>query len=497
MANNMPVTYICPIFYDGVQVEQFTVESMYVQRECNGDRCQGRGPRLRFLTKDGVSAAASVSFNDTPYTLYVQSSRNGAVSNTANDWYVLAIKGGLVTDGAGTVTREWGTETTGLTSEPLRFDFVPPSLDGAQIEIGGEPVVANRMYSAASGNRFGLRGVSDHGVGVDSTGIRIDVGNCPDKLVDVGGESVDRSIDEWQPLFRNVRSIGDLPEDDAIRSRYTDRGGVDCYVAALGAVADRLGNTINNWRTAEDRLQTAPFGVDKTPPDLSNVRLDGRDRVRNVGDIRIRFNAVDPALESGDVGTGVSAEASSVRVPGLGSVGPVRISAGGSGLGSLNLLPSAGEWTLVVEVADHAVPPNRSRSRTALKVSYDGTPPTVQDTVARWMFRSSRNYIDLSVTNRVSDDTAIRKTTVSVRNITGENASCSLDAPDIGRWSHLRRTVRDSTETAFTFTDSLRIQSIGISTMENLCVLFSARDDFGNRMTAPLQYIQVRWRWND
>ena len=491
---------VCPVSYTGTQVGQFTLES----------KCINAAARLRSETQTRTRCTPlnlttddrTIRFNDPPYIIEIGRAQHGAMSNTANDGYVIVMTGDVVDHTGRIVTGEFGIGTANVvSSELLRFDFSPPSLADAEIRIGDERVVAGRLYSATPNKRFRLHGVvvTDHGAGVDlDTGVQIAVGDCAVNPREVNGKPIDRREQPFEPLYRDVTWIGELPEEDAVFDPDHDRGGAECYVAILARLVDRLGNAWIAWRTAEDQLQTPEFGVDKTPPVVSHLRLSRRGPFNDVADIKLRFNANDPTLSSGDDGSGVSANGAGVWVPGLGAVGPASLGPTSSGTGRVNVLPRSGTWNLAIRVADQATGANTALSQETLQIYYDGTPPVFADTVhslrGPWY---TRDYIRIRIEGSVFDDASglVRVTATARAADSNEESGCQLSDTilKLERANSISWAVNDSSRHTFAYSDSMDIASPGGLSTENLCVLIAARDRLGNVGTTTAAYYHVHW----
>ena len=70
----------------------------------------------------------------------------------------------------------------------------------------------------------------------------------------------------------DIRNIAELPEDDGVANP-SDEGGLDCYTAELQELTDAIGNS--TWLGNVRVQSAAAFGVDKTPPEVTDVEPDG------------------------------------------------------------------------------------------------------------------------------------------------------------------------------------------------------------------------------
>ncbi|MCZ0933706.1 MAG: Ig-like domain-containing protein [Gemmatimonadetes bacterium] len=248
--------------------------------------------------------------DEAPFTWEVSSGLNYAVENTAGDNEHWILSGSIIDPNGLDVTSKFTQGKRG----PLYFDFKAPArTNSSQIAISssGNPTswgpTSPSYYPDAAPNgaafRFRITEMSDMGVGhVYGSTSAIAVGDCS-----VRGNDDTRGSTAFTPLdeFDNVTHISQLPEEDPDRDAVNDGGGIDCYVAEVQSLADRLGNAVNLSRVPRIRTATT-FGVDRTPPVISRERpsdalvLNGNE---------LSFEIEDPRFESGEDGSGQRAEA--------------------------------------------------------------------------------------------------------------------------------------------------------------------------------------------
>ena len=195
---------------------------------------------------------------------------------------------------------------------PFYFDFKAPV--PGDIHIGGSSVVAGTHYSDKaypdkSTNTIALSSVTDMGAGVDSATIMIAVGDCSaaDNNVAVpAAQMPDRKDPEmkFDAEYPSVSHISDLAEEDANRDGPgKDSKRLDCYVAELTALADKLGNEFDGGKTPAGWKQTFNFGVDKTAPSMTEERPRNGFVFNELPELDFVFD--NPDLGSGDAGTDI------------------------------------------------------------------------------------------------------------------------------------------------------------------------------------------------
>ncbi len=235
---------------------------------------------------------------------------NSAVENQpgANEYWI--ENRGLIKNADGLdVTGEFRGDETAKKG-PFHFDFRAPRInqDGTSAIVVSGPFgtggaranadISDGDYFSKNSNttpRLVVSNVVEMGVGgVDET---IAVGDCS---VAANTDNAARGTD-FVAVYDDVRNISELPEDDS-ESELSDDGGIDCYVAELQAMQDAIGNA--TWLGGStERIQSGgEFGVDHTAPEVSRLNPD-EEVVLSVD--AVTFEAEDPALETGEDGSGL------------------------------------------------------------------------------------------------------------------------------------------------------------------------------------------------
>ena len=316
------------------------------------------------------------------------------------------------------------------------------------VELRGGGVVPQRFY---------VNNVWEAGSGLVSRGIS--VGDCDVKAnTDAGARG---TATPFVAIVDAASGIGDLPEEDALQDGF-DRAGVNCYVAELQTMTDRLGNDARALiESFGVRVQgDAPFGVDRTAPEISDQEPDEPVALRNtlaVGSdppvagtdlATLTFSTADPKLESGDPGTGVVAD--SIRVYTGTSFSSTRRTWGNYLLANnpqrstqdpatygaitergdvtvyLDSLAEGRTHTVNVHVPDDASP--RNWARTTFTFTLDNTAPgwvASDGTSSGTMNARTATAVDLRVVGTVSDASVIDDAVLTVR--AGSAGSCSHD----------------------------------------------------------------------
>ncbi|MDE2879114.1 MAG: hypothetical protein OXO55_09430, partial [Gemmatimonadota bacterium] len=202
---------------------------------------------------------------------------------------------------------------------PFQFDFSAPRLndDDGDSEVaisyvtGGRRVT--RSIGSATGNMFSPGSSSSPARLVVSDVAEAGVGGV-NEVIAVGDCTIAANTDSRSSTdfvagdgMDDIRNIAELPEDDA-EANPGDEGGLDCYTAELQELTDAIGNS--TW-LGNVRIQSAAaFGVDKTPPEVTDVEPEGEVVFKGRGTTAsptaefIFFDANDPDLETGDEGSG-------------------------------------------------------------------------------------------------------------------------------------------------------------------------------------------------
>ncbi|MCY3598822.1 MAG: Ig-like domain-containing protein [Gemmatimonadetes bacterium] len=302
---NVNTFHACPVAYDGT-----TAGSVAIQAKVTGPEAApltSAPPALAFYARGNTPQnGRPLADDEAPFTWEVSSSLNFAVENTAGENEHWILSGSVIDPNGLDVTSKFEQGMSG----PLYFDFKAPArTNSSEIAISNSGNPANwestevRYYSDGSpANRFRITEMSDMGVGhVSGSTSAIAVGDCS-----VPGNADTRGSTAFTPLegLDNVTHVSQLAEEDPRKDPVNDGGGIDCYVAEVQALADRLGNAVNLSRVARIRTKT-DFGVDRTAPVISRER-PSEALVLNPDGATLFFEVEDPRFDSGEDGSGVN-----------------------------------------------------------------------------------------------------------------------------------------------------------------------------------------------
>lgn len=488
----------CPIAYSGREYSRLTIRA-FLRNLANKRRGATKNPvELKFEreeeflpTPDSTSAV-----NVPPAIWTIDRERNSLIENTLNDEYWISVEetpyGGVDEPSPG------GAElrTSGMVG-PLRFDFVGPTPAArAEIQVNGKAVVKNTHYSIGA-VRF--RGAVDYGSGIDNDATRISVGACELNPVEVDGVPVDRTAVEFVPLYENVRHVRGLAEEDAYLTSdgYPDEGGVDCYVAELTALVDRLGNTWAGEADPSSWFRTPNFGVDRTPPRFDRIRVNRDGIFDDAADARIHFEVRNRDLSSGDRGTEIAENGFDVYTrPSFRDLHleSSRSSAVIRGTVTFGSQPPSGSYRVAVVGRDSAVPPNRSVA--SVLVLIDHTPPsfrglggtnTLVYATGDTTLIQFRGIVEEALSFPV-------EATFTVRKNLADRSVCDLSTDPQLRSSRARRIrLRRSSRVEVRDTTIVVRAPAEPSGIEDLCILVEAEDDLRNSASATVTRFAVDW----
>ena len=307
--------HACPVSYMGTMVGSMQLGSIHTNTArppVMTDPQPGPGEGLLSFRRANGRPHDPVD-DEAPFTWPISLSwwtGNSAVENMpgANEYWI--ENRGLIKNADGLdVTGEFRGDETAKAG-PFHFDFRAPRINEggtSAIVVSGpfgaggaraNSVIADGHYYSDASNttpRLIVSNVEEMGVGgVDET---IAVGDCS---VSANTDKAARGT-AFVAVYDDVRNISELPEDDS-ESELSDDGGIDCYVAELQAMQDAIGNS--TWLGGStERIQSGgEFGVDRTPPEVSRLNPD-EEVVLSVNSIN--FEAEDPALETGEDGSGL------------------------------------------------------------------------------------------------------------------------------------------------------------------------------------------------
>lgn len=351
---------------------------------------------------------------------------------------------------------------------------VPPTL-AAEIQINGNSIAAGTSYSEHPDNKFTVSGIIDEGVGVDRRAIRIDVGDCAMNPAD---ESINRSEAPFISLYENVQTIFDLPEEDALLTGTgrTDDHGVDCYVAELISMHDRLGNT---W-TDTISLQTKNFGVDKQSAVIDDIRVD-ESTLNSIPEIRFRIR--DPPLASGDDGTPVLDDSARATIRDSIEVGRFSfdLSQSRRATALLTELSGDGAYTVQLAILDSAKPPNVATA--SVQLTYDRSAPILSKLRGPNTLIYASGSITLQVSGSVQDAVAgVDDIDLQVRNNSATPRTCDSNDRRLPTSRGGTKRIRGRSRKSVAFDETLTLQPprSNLTAPEPLCVFARASDAFGN-----------------
>ena len=308
---NVNMFHACPVAYDGTVVGSMQLSTVVTDTEQNP--VEAPGPTFR--TRRG--GPAFPVDDEAPFTWSIITdwwSGNHAywsegAENVPGETETWIVNSGIITDpnglDVGSKFRSAGEAKLG----PLHFDYRAPntSSDDSQISISrlssGAPVYgptsAAYYYDGTGSNpmRLWISDMTEGGVGhVYGTTSAIAVGDCSVRAnADTRGSTAFTALEGYE----NITHISQLAEEDPVRDAVNDGGGIDCYVAEVQALADRLGNAVD--LAEEPRIRTATtFGVDRTPPVISRERPS---EALVLNENALSFEIEDPRFESGEDGS--------------------------------------------------------------------------------------------------------------------------------------------------------------------------------------------------
>ena len=467
--DNMNSFSACPVSYTGTTVGELSLEGLH----------SDGGTALSFkVSKDDDGK----TIKDGPFTWNLKSENNAMVENTAGNHYMVVNTGVIKDDGGLLVTDEFRAGDP-ATAGPFQFDFKAPSADS--VTVNGENVAAGTTYSAgnkANSNKFAVAGAMDTGVGVDADMTMIAVGDCA--MNEHDPDEVDRTKVGFKAIdgYGNVKAISELAEDDGARDE--DKNGVDCYVAELAQLKDKLGNAWVGGKTPASWLQTNNFGVDKTAPVMSEADPDNGMVFSALPSPT--FDVDNPDLASGDD----SGDLSGTAKVGKEVVGDVKFDGRDNREGTVTFKDGTKAFekegakkTVVVTVSDGASPPNTD-SHTYV-FGYDKTPATF--TVSRSQGSvdvPGADAVSVSIAGALSDQSEIEKAALrlllkSAKGDAVKQCSAATDTLPTARLAKHKRNLENGSNSV-SFDETFTIKAPGTDTKgsgpENFCFVLSTED---------------------
>jgi len=480
---NVNTFHACPVAYDGT-----TAASVAIQAKVTGPEAApltSPPPALALFRSNNVNRyGVALADDEAPFTWEINSSINGAVENTAgvNEHWMLS---GTIIDpnGLDVTSRFPGQGMRG----PLYFDFKAPArTNDSEVVIGrsnsAESTTA-RYYSdgPSSSNRFWITEMSDMGVGhVYGTTSAIAVGDCS-----VRGNADTSGGTAFTPLegLDNVTHVSQLAEEDPAADPVNDGGGIDCYVAEVQALADRLDNAVNLSRVARIRTNST-FGVDRTPPVISRER-PSEALVLNPDGANLFFEVEDPRFESGEDGSGmdpdilVLAGSSNPRSNAVYWRSTATVASDGSVMIDINSNMTARfgreqQHTVYAWAGDRA----ENYSLASFTFTRDGTEPSFALTAAPTDFGLTQAAsVSVTVAGTLTDATEIRRAFLSVHHGT----ACTADTDPLAATqaaSPVRRLHNGTNK--IEFSEVFTIKKAGDIGATDYCFFLNAEDDARN-----------------
>ena len=321
---NVNSFHACPVSYMGTTVGSMQLGSIHTNTArpdpVATDPQPGAGEGLLSFRRSRSGSHAPVD-DEAPFTWSIATTSwtgNSAVENQPGENEYWIENRGLIKNGDGLdVSAEFRMDGATHKEGPFQFDFNAPRLndgDGesevaiSYVSAGSRitrSIVAGEFFSGGSSSspaRLVVSAVAEAGVG----GVNevIAVGDCTVAANTDSRTSTDFVAGDGMD---DIRNISELPEDDGVANP-GDEGGLDCYTAELQELTDAIGNS--RW-LGNVRVQSAnAFGVDLTPPEVTDVEPEGEVVFKGRGTTTsptaefLFFDANDPDLETGDPSSG-------------------------------------------------------------------------------------------------------------------------------------------------------------------------------------------------
>ncbi|MYC87373.1 MAG: hypothetical protein F4X22_03920 [Gemmatimonadales bacterium] len=311
---NVNMFHACPVAYDGTVVGTMQLTTRHTDTARPNPAPVEGATTLRFRES---RFGPDYPVKEAPFTWRAGTewwNPNLGLENMPGETETWIVNDGSITDPNGrdvSATFRAGGEEAKL--GPLHFDFkAPAAAEGAEVVIAtsNSPTHSSwvsttaRYYRPSGGSvarRFRIKGMTEMGVGhVYGTTSMIAVGDCS-----VAGNRDSRASTAFTALdgYDNITLVSQLDEEDPILNGVADGGGVDCYVAEVQSLADRLGNPTG---MSNRRIRTATtFGVDKTGPVISRLR-PSEPLVLN--EAALRFDVENPPIATGEDGSPMDTE---------------------------------------------------------------------------------------------------------------------------------------------------------------------------------------------
>ena len=490
---NVNQFHACPVAYDGTIVGSMRLSTKHTD-----------------TSQQDVEGATSLSFRESrfgpdypskeaPFTWTAGTqwwSPNHRVENIPGETETWVINDGLITDPDGRdISATFRAGGAMAMDGPHYFDFkAPVRTNDSEVVIATSNSSTHSSWTSttaryypdapagAGASRFRITELSDMGVG-HRYGMTsaIAVGDCG-----VGANADTRGSTAFVPLdgegFGNVTTISQLPEEDPNRDGVADGGGVDCYVAEVQSLADRLGNAVGLGNLPRIRTATT-FGVDRTPPVISRQRPS---EPIVLSSNMLFFELEEPRLENGEDGSqlasSVSAWAGSSN-PNSGRVYWSTSSTVGGGLTDagtveIDITPAeesffAREQSHTVYVRAHDMAHNRAS--TTFTFIRDQTEPALSlSTIPNNFGAITAASVSVAVAGTLSDATEIRRAFLSVH----KGAECMEDSDPLPA-TQVAGPVRrlDNGTNTIEFSEVFTIKQGADLGATNYCFYLHAEDD--------------------
>ena len=492
---NVNMFHACPVAYDGTVVGSMQLSTVVTDTEQN--LVDAPGPTFR--TRRG--GPAFPVDDEAPFTWSIITdwwSGNHAywsegAENVPGETETWIVNSGIITDpnglDVGSKFRSAGEAKLG----PLHFDYRAPntSSDDSQISIsrlsGGAPVygpTSQAYYYDGTGSnpmRLWISDMTERGVGhVYGTTSAIAVGDCSVRAnADTRGSTAFTALEGYE----NITHITQLAEEDPVRDAVNDGGGIDCYVAELQALADRLGNAVDLGE--EPRIRTATtFGVDRTPPVISRERPS---EALVLNENALSFEIEDPRFESGEDGSQQRAAAyayagdsrywvtsnhywsSSVDI----STGSATVDITPPQTTPTHRFAREEEHTVYIWARDNA----GNSAFTSFTFTRDHSPPALALSAVPSSFGLTQAAsVSVTVAGTLSDATEIRRAFLSIHHADA-NGACTEENPLAStQVANPVRRLHNGTN-KIEFSEVFTVKKAGDSGATNYCFFLRAEDD--------------------
>ena len=490
---NVNQFHACPVAYDGTIVGSMRLSTKHTD-----------------TSQQDVEGATSLSFREgrfeedfpskqAPFTWTAGTqwwSPNHRVENIPGETETWVINDGLITDPDGRdISATFRAGGAMAMDGPHYFDFkAPVRTNDSEVVIATSNSSTHSSWTSttaryypdapagAGASRFRITELSDMGVG-HRYGMTsaIAVGDCG-----VGANADTRGSTAFVPLegegFGNVTTISQLPEEDPNRDGVADGGGVDCYVAEVQSLADRLGNAVGLGNVPRIRTATT-FGVDRTPPVISRQRPS---EPIVLSSNMLFFELEEPRLENGEDGSqlasSVSAWAGSSN-PNSGRVYWSTSSTVGGGLtdaGTVEIDVTPAEESFFAREQSHTVYVRahdmaHNRASTTFTFIRDQTEPALSLSSVPGNFgATSAKSVSVAVAGTLSDATEIRRAFLSIH--AGE--ACTMDSDPLAA-TQVAGPVRrlDNGTNSIEFSEVFTVKQGDDLGATNYCFFLHAEDD--------------------